>query len=608
MNNEVQEIVLENQDKHAVAGLLENISAVLKDTDAMEEKKFVKDFLQKMSKFFRIAAIGSSGVGKSSLLNEIFGGILYVRERAEPTEGIHEYRYGEEDAEFQMDTYHRRIFRKIPKLDGLSVVDTQGVDTIKDDVMSGKIKEIIHQSDVLFVVFHVQNIKDFAVWDFLEGADTGKMIFVITECSRVEEEKRQECEEKLKEYMAEANIFSPVFCISSEWKKQNFSEGDGLKELISYINYNVIGKNPTLMKQRENVAELKQLLSQLSSSFELRKQQHEADKQVLENINHSMDSFFESNKETVEVFKRDLSREISKEIDAYRDEIIAKLDPKQILERFKNGSREFTDYLNYIHDGYQQRMTNNVNRKTQKAVCTYLAGLEQVFEETTGYFRKREKLIALEDKFYGSIVQSKAAMVTRADESIKVTQDYYRSLMDVSSELFMEVWKARNEYERKLSNAQKVGGIGGAVAGGGTAFLLAHAAVSAAGTATAISATAMFLWPVVGLLAGGLFFSAMAKDFAKAKNMPELEEKVKKSVEDFKIEIAGTKDKMISEILDTIEAIFRRELETADKTFLDFRMSVNIDSKNIPLLEDRMNKIQEYLEKIEELEGKCRIE
>lgn len=599
MDSEVQEILFENQDKHAVTGLLENISAVLKDTDALEEKKFVKDFLQKISKFFRITVIGSSGVGKSCLLNEIFGGVLYVWNQTEPTVGIHEYRYGEEDAEFQVDAYRRRYFRNAAELEGMSVVDTPGIDAVEGTDVADKIKEVILQSDVLLVVFSAQKMKDFAVWDFIEGADAGRMVFIITKCDLVDEEKKRECEAKIKEYMAEAGIHAPVFGVSS--KAHNSGEESGFQEFASHINNNIIGNNPLLTKQRENVAKLKQLLSKLFYSFELRKKQYEADSKILEKINTSMDSFFANNAELVDTLKNDLSSEISKEIEAYQNEIIAKLDPKQIRERFKNGSREFMDYLNYIHDGYQQRMKNNVDRKTQEAVRTYLAGLEQVFEEATGYFRTRERLISLEDKFYGSMAESKTMMVTRADENIKVTQEYYRTLTDASSDLFMKVWEARGEYEKKLTFAQAVGGAGGIAAGGGAAYLLA-------GSVAGLTGATLALWPLVGAALGGLFLAEKAKEIASAKSMPELEQKVRESVEEFKLEIAGTKEKMTGEVLTTIEAIFKRELETTDKTFLDFRMAVNIDSRNIPLLEERMNQMEEYIGKIEELERKCRIE
>ena len=109
-------------------------------------------------------------------------------------------------------------------------------------------------------------------------------------------------------------------------------------------------------------------------------------------------------------------------------------------------------------------------------------------------------------------------------------------------------------------------------------------------------------WPVVGALVGGLLIAKIAKNIASAKSMPELEKSVQKSIEEFKTEVSKNRTAMTEEILSTIEAIFKRELDTADKTFLDFRMSVNIDSQKIPLLEERMEKIDGYLLQIEEME------
>ena len=164
----MQKMMLANQDNQILLGLLENINEVLKDTDAMEEKQFVKDFLQKLSRFLRIAVIGSSGVGKSTLLNDLFGGILYAQDEISSTAWIQEYRYGEEEAEFQTDTYSRRYFRQAVGLRGMSVVDTPGLDTINEAAYADKMKEVVRQSDVLIAVFSVRDVKDFAVWDFLD--------------------------------------------------------------------------------------------------------------------------------------------------------------------------------------------------------------------------------------------------------------------------------------------------------------------------------------------------------------------------------------------------------------------------------------------------------
>ena len=212
-------------------------------------------------------------------------------------------------------------------------------------------------------------------------------------------------------------------------------------------------------------------------------------------------------------------------------------------------------------------------------------------------------MLELEDKFYGSMAESKRYMSANAAESIKMTQDYYNTLTNASSELFMKIWNARSEYDKKVANVQMIGGAAGAVAGGGAMVLLPHlAGIALTGAGAAAGAV---LWPVVGMLVGGLVIAKIAKNIASANSMPELEKKVQQSIEEFKLEVAKTKSEMTGEILGTVEAMFKRELDTADRTFLDFRMSVNIEGRNIPLLEDRIEKVYGYLQKIEELEGMC---
>ena len=61
---------------------------------------------------------------------------------------------------------------------------------------------------------------------------------------------------------------------------------------------------------------------------------------------------------------------------------------------------------------------------------------------------------------------------------------------------------------------------------------------------------------------------------------------------------------MLADILKTIDEIFNRELTLVDKSFSEYRMSVNIDGKNIPVLEQRMEKIQSMLIQLEEIEGR----
>lgn len=582
------------KDKQVMEELLKNVSSMIKDSDASEEKEVVRSFLQKVSETITFVAVGNSNVGKSSFLNRLFQFALYEKENEKSTRNIIEYRYGASEASLQADEFTTRIFRVQEELDGLQIVDMQGVDQMRQAALLESVKKYIYKSSVLFAVFDAQSVKDYDVWDLLEGVEARKVVFVMTKCDLAAPDVIEENESRLRQYMKEAGLEAPIFRVSSVSGAEELYYENGYEELRRYVSEQIIGVNPVLTKQQENLYELKNMLGRLSESFELRRQQYESDALILRNINSAIDTFIRDNRVHIDNLKETLRREIESEIDAYQNEIIVKLDPHKIKERFPNGSADFVDYLNLINEGYRKRMTDNVNRKTQESVQSYLNGLEQVFEKAVGYFHKREILLSLEDKFYGSMVESKKSMVSRAASNMEVTKDYYHSLSSASTELFMKLWKARSDRDRIIENVDTAGKVTGAAAGIGAGIAVAHVI----GTA----AVGTVLWPVVGAIIGAVLISKIAREIASANTLPDLEKKVAGAIAEFKEEVAKTKIEMTRQVLDTVEKMFQIEAENVDKSFSEFRMSVNIDSKNIPLLEDKLKIINSYMDQIKEME------
>ncbi|KAI4447970.1 hypothetical protein C823_002489 [Eubacterium plexicaudatum ASF492] len=125
---------------------------------------------------------------------------------------------------------------------------------------------------------------------------------------------------------------------------------------------------------------------------------------------------------------------------------------------------------------------------------------------------------------------------------------------------------------------------------------IAAGAMSAA-TTSVVTTAALILWPVVAL-AGAAAISKMAKKLASAQGIHQMRKCVKEAVEEFHQEVEITKQRMMTQIPDTVDAIFQRERTSADQTFSDFRRSVHIDGKNIPALEDKLTQAQALMERI----------
>ena len=484
---EEKKLLFDFEDKKIINQLFENVSELIKDSDAIEEKEIVKRYMQALSKDMSIVCVGKSQSGKTSLLNQLFqddilkGGSLY------PTVGIREYRNGAEEVQIQVEEEHWRIFRQESSLKGVAVYDTQGLDQLSDRNKK-KILELTEKSSVVLIVFSADAIRDYLVWDFIENVNANKMIFVQTKCDLLSEEDIKENEKKLTTYMKEAGTAAPIFCVSI--KQKYGCVEDDCRVICRYMLDNIIGPNPMMTQQIQNINSMKEMLEKLCVSLESRKKQYLEDEKILRKINSVIDSFREKNQNIVELLKRDLRNVVEQQINTYQDDIIKKLDPQKIKERFPRGSNDFIDYMNFVNDTYRKRMTEQINKKTQDSIRKYLSQLEIVFQEATGYFKERESLLELEDQFYGSLSESRKIMVLQTSSKIEATCGYYQMLSDASEELFMKVWNARNSYDNKILGSQIAGAGVGAIAGTvGTQLLL----VKAIGVATA------GVWPVVGL-------------------------------------------------------------------------------------------------------------
>lgn len=359
-------------------------------------------------------------------------------------------------------------------------------------------------------------------------------------------------------------------------------------------------KKGSLSEQRENMGKIKDMLSELTVSFQLRKKQYESDAVVLQNINRVMDEFQKESKGKINRLKENLREQISEAINTYQDEVIKKLNPKKIKENFPGGSEAFLeDIRKLMNESCRKKMLDQVQRKIEDTIGQYCSELEEAFDEATGYFRKRESLIKLEDKFYGMFGENKDRMIENASYSIGTAREYYRALTDASEESFVKVWQARNACDQKIERGEAAGAVTGSVAGGGAVMGVKALSVLKSGAAAATILTPKVLLVAGGVaFAGGLALKTAANAIFTAKGTEELEIKTREFINEFKTEVSNTQNVMTKQVLTAVEELFLKELSEADRSFLDFRMSVNIDSRNIPILEEKMNKIQVIMENI----------
>ncbi|MBD5507535.1 MAG: GTPase domain-containing protein [Lachnospiraceae bacterium] len=582
----MQNILCEKNEHMILNQTFEEFKILLQDSDATEEKEMVKNNLKRMADTTTYLILGDEGAGKTTLLNAVFQDMASFSDHFAGE--MCEYRWGEQELLTPLSGGMQKKFVTTDNMRGISIVDTKGIDQFSTEAKI-KVKEQIERSSAVFVVFSAENIRSPRLWDVLEGCPQKRMIFFLTKCDLLSQEALQTNIEKVKRYMQDSGISAPIFSVSM--KMDGNGQGvTAIDDVRAYIRDNVVGKNPILNKQMENVAQMKEIIVQLKDSFSLRRQQYEADYQILQKINQSLDEYVLNHKKFLDGFISKVAAEINKDIDNYEREIISKLDPYKIKERFQK-REDFEAYLNMVNENYRTMMSDSINRKTIEAIKSCLHDLEIVFNEATGYFNTRENILALNDKFYGSLSSSRRQMSDETREMVVSTGELYRTLRDASETLFMQIWNERKKYDNKIRNSKTISTVGGGAVGLYFATVLGATAGSVAGVCLL----------AIGTIVGAIALRKLAKDLYTPLAANQMEETTQKCIEQFKEEVNHTRVEMIEQVTSQITTIFENELTSVDNCFAEFRMSVNIDERKIPLLEQKMQEAEELLLKIENI-------
>ncbi len=591
-------VLSQHKEHYTLTAMYEQIADILRESDDKEDLERFRNALHDMASPTSYIVLGESGTGKTSLIRAVFSGVLDMTE--DMICYICEYRWGEQEFATPVNAGVQRKFVTSDEMMGLSVIDTKGLDIMSNEALE-KTRKLTESCAAIFVVFEPKNVTSPRLWDILESFPKKNMVFFLTKSDTADAETIERCIEKLKTYMSDSGISAPVFPVSTVNESANTAivPMSGARE---YIRNNIIGVNPKLSKQLENVNICRRTLNEIVVSIEKRKQQYVSDSEILRCINREMDRYMLSQRSRVNQLINMLAEEINKDIDNYQAEIISKLDPHKIKERFKD-SGDFEFYLNSVNDNYKKMMTDSVNTKVVEAIKGGLNELEKVFREAVGFFNSRESIIDLNDKFYSSLSTGRRTMVAETKNSIVATGDFYRTLSDASYEAFMKIWAEREKYDERLRNVKNVSAVGGAVAAGATtAAVLSGASVSVnlgILAMTGVVGTAFLV--AVSAVVGAIVIKAIAKAMFEPKLESQMMQATQKCIDDFKNEVNKTRTGMIKSVTQQVSSIFEKELASADGCFTEFRISVNSDERKIPELERKLELTRKLLNEVDML-------
>ena len=588
---EISNLPFNYGNKQIEIDITERMNRILGDSDAFEEKEIIKKYLREISDNFQFMVIGEAGTGKTSLLKALFGSAPFLSHTQR--DEIIDYRYGDEYAEFQITGFCRRIFNHIDILKGISIIDTFGADKVNNPETMDFIKENVDKSDVLLVVLSAQNPGSMSVWNAIESTDPKKVVFIVSKIDEVPDIRKTEVLERINRYMGEAGIVAPVFCTSIV-----DSECSEIEQLKSYIDDEIIANNEGISKQDSNSFYIRKMFTEIRQSFDLRRSQYEKDKLIVADINSMIDNYREDESVRVENLKKEIENVVDREIEEYKNEIIKRMNPKRVKEQFPKGYSDLMDYLNYVNNIYKERMSKKVNDTVSSSVQTLMTDMQIILDKASEKLSGRENCIGIEDKFYGTIAESKNHIVANVKNTIEDTKKAYSSFDVVTKELYEKGMKARKEADLVVGTSTglgaAVGGVGGFLGAGAVAVgTEGLAAITAGGVATVGAGAAVggLLIPIVVGAIGAIAIAALAHKIASACADSQMDAKFQKALEEFEQDLMRIKEQMKADLTRKIDEIFITGINGADRVFAEYRISISKESQNIPKLEDHINEV-----------------
>lgn len=572
MDDEMK-LLLENRKRMEDFTVL--LSEVLKETDDEKVKEEAKAFLGEISQAYRFFVVGSEKTGRTTLFRNCFLERDEQYISREETEGIWELRYGAQDMLLQVEEGYHRKFITNAALDGLVLVDVGSRDFYK----TARGSELAKSADVILAVFSADNIQDDYIWDFIEKNAVGKkVVCILTKADQYPPEIIENKKKKLLGYMKDIHLTTPVFAVSDQdgWQ-------DSYEEVKDYIRRSIIGLNPAEQKKQSNFYALAKTQNTLKASVEKRSQQYAEDQRILAAMETHINEFYDVQEEKIKVLKAGVVQIIREEIQNYQDSILRQFDPRE-LHRNPNteNKKVFMDWLRHEVNRYETILNNRVSEQTNKVMRQYIAEIDEICMELQDYLKNRKNFLNENDSFYGSLAKSRTTIVKRTQQVALASHEDYMTLLAASEELFNKVWADRRK--RDLG-----------VAATATAASVVAGAGGVAGLALVLSSSLTLPWIVVGALVLGTAGYEAGKKLGELFFDGKLIENTEKYIGEFKENIAGIKDLMESKTLEKLDELFNNEFQLLDKNLLQFRTMTNIDARNVPLLESKMQEMESLL-------------
>lgn len=537
-----------------------------------EMQQTVSDLRNRLHEPFMFVIVGEVKAGKSSFVNALLAtGKEITKVAPQPmTDTIQQILYGEEHSELMVNDYLKKIMIPVEILREIAIVDTPGTNTIVDHHQEIT-ERFVPASDLIVFVFEAKNPYRQSAWDFfnfIQDEWRKKVIFVLQQKDLMPVEDLAVNIQGVHDYAIKKGINDPqVFAVSAKQEQEGELVESGFASLRQYIQDNITGGQAPRLKLLNSVKTSQNINGRIEDGLILRRQQLEADTAFRGEIRETLDE------QEIKGYKQ-VALLLDALLGSY-DRITTRTESElqQGLSVFGLLKRQFSsifsktpaapEWLKGLASDMETELNTNLQQRLNSGMVDLADSIQQMAKIIDLKLRSSETILRNDHDIFSDIAE-------RRENVLRDLQDQFSRFINKTENFTDEsLFPDKSNLSPNLAAGSGIAAIG----------------------VILMTVSQMGMLDITGgvLTAVGVLFASYST-----------RSKRRKIIEGFQNEIANGRERLSTDVTQTLKNYIKQLKKRIDQNFLRFDEHLEKEEQQLTIIEGQHKEIEGALEGIGE--------
>ena len=370
--------------KDRLEDFLKDLHGYINDMGGSSLPSIVSDLRSGLNEPFLFVVVGEVKSGKSSFINALLGEDICPVDPAPCTDVIQEIVYAEQPYEDTIRPFLKKIGRPLTILQTIAIVDTPGTNTVIENHQEIT-RNFIPNSDLVLMVFQAKNPYTQSAWDLLDYIREDwrkRTIFILQQADLARPDEIATNMASVRDLALQKGIAAPTIFATSAARELQQMPDSGFEDVRQFIRQTVTGGRHYRLKLESILETADQVLAQVDQALVQRREQHRADRAVVDTIHTRLESGHQQSAYEL----RSLIQRLGAAYDAASRRAVERFDEGLAVSKLFGKSIRATlgrktsvkGWLEDIQKGFETDLRGKIESLTEEGADHFLAGLHQL--------------------------------------------------------------------------------------------------------------------------------------------------------------------------------------------------------------------------------------